>query len=316
MGLSCGIATKGNNSRVTMPETLPQDEPLSAEWLTDTVRRALNEDLGGEPGRDVTTQAIIDREALVTGEVVARESGVVSGIPVISETLRQVAGRFGLDVPWVSALKQDGDRIDPGDVIAEIAGSGHVILTAERTILNFMCHASGIASHTRRWADALEGSSTKVLDTRKTLPSFREFEKYAVRCGGGINKRMGLYDVALIKDNHVIAAGGVGKAIEAVRGRFPEVAIQVEVERLSQAIEAIEAGARFLLLDNMANSGMREVVEYVRSIEAKVGVVALEATGGLTLERAAEVAAIGVDYLSVGALTHSSRALDLALDLH
>jgi nicotinate-nucleotide pyrophosphorylase (carboxylating) len=299
-----------------MPETQPQDEPLNAAWLTDAVRRALNEDLGGDPGRDVTTQAIIDPEAPVTCEVMAREAGVVAGIPVISEVLFQVAGRFGLDAPWVSALKQDGDRVNPGDIIAEIAGPGHVILMAERTILNFMCHASGIATHTRRWADALEGTGTKVLDTRKTLPSFRELEKYAVRCGGGVNKRMGLHDVVLIKDNHVIAAGGIRNAIEAVQRGFPEVAVQVEVERLSQAVEAIEAGVRYLLLDNMSNSGMQEIVEYVRSREGDAGAVKLEATGGMTLERAPEIATIGVDYISVGALTHSSDSLDLALDLH
>jgi nicotinate-nucleotide pyrophosphorylase (carboxylating) len=299
-----------------MPETLNQHQPLDPEWLTDAVTRALDEDLGGNPGQDVTTQAIIDPESSVTGEVVVREAGVVAGIPVLQEVLAQVATRFTLDVPWVSALKQDGDRVKPGDVIAEVAGSGHVILVAERTILNFLCRASGIATHTRQWADALKGTGTKVLDTRKTLPTFREWEKYAVRCGGGVNKRMGLYDVAMIKDNHVIAAGGVMNAIEAVRDRFPGVAVQVEVERLSQAVEAIEAGAQFLLLDNMADSGMREIVEYVRSQEPKPGAIKLEATGGMTLERAPKVAAIGVDYISVGSLTHSSDALDLALDLH
>ncbi|MBN2176440.1 MAG: carboxylating nicotinate-nucleotide diphosphorylase [Demequinaceae bacterium] len=299
-----------------MPETLNQHQPLDLEWLMDVVTRALNEDLGGDPGRDVTTQAIIDPESSVTGELVVREAGVVAGIPVIHEALSQVASRFSLDSPWVSTLKQDGDRVQPGDVLAEIAGSGHVILMAERTILNFMCRASGIATHTRRWADALKGTNTKVLDTRKTIPCFRELEKYAVRCGGGVNKRMGLFDVAMIKDNHVIAAGGVLNAIEAVRDRFPDVAIQVEVERLSQAVEAVEAGARFLLLDNMPDSGMREIIEYVRSEDPRPGAIALEATGGMTLERAAEVAALGVDFISVGGLTHSSDALDLALDLH
>ncbi len=299
-----------------MPETQDQNESLDATWLTDTVSRALDEDLGGNPGKDVTTQALIDPEASVTGEMVAREAGVVAGIPVISEVLSQVAHRFGLDIPWVGALLEDGDRVGPGDVIAEIAGNGRVILTAERTILNFMCRASGIATHTRRWADALEGTGTKVLDTRKTIPTFREFEKYAVRCGGGVNKRMGLFDVAMIKDNHVIAAGGVGNAIKSVRGGFPDVAIQVEVERLSQAIEAIEAGALFLLLDNMPDSGMLEIIEYVRSREVEDGTILLEATGGMTLERVASIAAIGVDYISVGSLTHSSDSLDLALDLH
>jgi nicotinate-nucleotide pyrophosphorylase (carboxylating) len=299
-----------------MPETQSQDAPLDPRWLADAIERALTEDLGGNPGRDVTTQATIAADALVTGELVARESGVLAGIDALDEILRQVAARWDMPVPTVKVLAEDGDRIRPHDVIAEVAGLGRVILTAERTLLNLMSHASGIATHTRRWADALTGTTARVLDTRKTTPMLRELEKYAVRCGGGVNKRMGLYDVALIKDNHVVAVGGVAEAIIAVRTRFPGVAIQVEVERLAQAHEAIDAGARFLMLDNMSVSAMIEVVREVRAREGEVGRVELEATGGLTLERAAAVAATGVDYLSVGALTHSSPALDLALDLH
>jgi nicotinate-nucleotide pyrophosphorylase (carboxylating) len=313
---SCGISANDDNCSVTMPESLPQEEPLDAAWLGELVSRALTEDLGGDPGRDVTTQAIIDRAAVVTGEIVARRAGVLAGLPVVAEVLSQVAARWGLETPWVTPLMADGDRLAPGDVIAEIAGSGHVVLTAERTILNLMSHASGVATHTRMWADALEGTGTRVLDTRKTMPTLREVEKYAVRCGGGVNKRMGLYDVALIKDNHILAVGGVAAAIAAVRDAFPDVAIQVEVERMSEAREALEAGARFLMLDNMPESAMREVVEYVRGVEGEMGKVEIEATGGLTLERARMVAEIGVDYMSVGALTHSSPSLDLALDLH
>lgn len=299
-----------------MPESLPQDAPVDPAWLSAVVSRSLDEDLGGNPGRDVTTQAIIDRDAVVSGEIVAREAGVVAGIAVIDETLAQVASRWGLEAARVSVRRSDGDRMAAGDVIAEVTGLGRVLLTAERTILNLMSHASGIASHTRVWADALDGTGARVLDTRKTTPMLRELEKYAVRCGGGVNKRMGLYDVAMIKDNHVVAAGGVAEAIHAVRVAFPGVAIQVEVERLSQAIEAITAGARFLLLDNMPDSAMREVVDAVRAREADVGRIELEATGGLTVKRAAAVAATGVDYMSVGALTHSSSSLDIALDLH
>lgn len=299
-----------------MPESQPQDAPLDQRWLADTIERALNEDLGGNPGRDVTTQATIAEDAVVTGELVARASGVLAGIDALDETLRQVALRWELPVPQVTVSVKDGDSVKPGDVIAEFAGLGCVILTAERTLLNLMSHASGIATHTRMWADALAGTATRVLDTRKTTPTLRELEKYAVRCGGGVNKRMGLFDVALIKDNHVIAVGGVAESIMAVRAKFPGVAVQVEVERLAQAHEAIDAGARFLMLDNMSDSAMIEVVREVRAREGEVGPVALEATGGLTLARAAAVAATGVDYLSVGALTHSSPALDLALDLH
>jgi nicotinate-nucleotide pyrophosphorylase (carboxylating) len=299
-----------------MPESQPQDAPLDHRWLADMIARALTEDLGGDPGRDVTTQATIAADAVVTGELVAREEGVLAGIDVLDEVFRQVAKRWGLQVPTVRVLVADGSPIRPGDVIAEVAGPGHVILSAERTLLNLLSHASGIATHTRMWTDMLAGTEARVLDTRKTTPMLRELEKYAVRCGGGVNKRMGLFDVALIKDNHVVATGGVAEAILAVKARFPEVGIQVEVERLSQAHEAIDAGARFLMLDNMTDSAMAEVVREVRARESEVGRVELEATGGLTLERASAVAATGVDYLSVGALTHSSPALDLALDLH
>jgi nicotinate-nucleotide pyrophosphorylase (carboxylating) len=172
-----------------------------------------------------------------------------------------------------------------------------------------------VATHTRRWADVLAGSGATVLDTRKTTPGLRELEKYAVRCGGGTNKRMGLYDVAMVKDNHVVAAGSVTAAVRAVRERFPDVAVQVEADTLDQALEAVDAGARFLLLDNMRPAVLRDVVAAVRVREPEVGRVELEATGNLTLERAADVAATGVDYLSVGALTHSSPILDLALDM-
>src|SRR5690606_12964830 len=188
-----------------------------------------------------------------------------------------------------------------------------VLLTAERTVLNLTSRASGVATHTRHWADALAGTGATVLDTRKTTPGLRALEKYAVRCGGGTNKRMGLFDVAMIKDNHVVAAGGITTAIEAVRQRFPDVVIQVEADTPAQAIEAVEAGARFLLLDNMPTPTMREVVAAVRGREGRAGRVELEATGNLTLDRAAEVAGTGVDYLSVGALTHSSPILDLGL---
>jgi nicotinate-nucleotide pyrophosphorylase (carboxylating) len=299
-----------------MPESQPQEAPLDRRWLADMVERALTEDFGGDPGRDVTTQATIAADAVVTGELVAREAGVLAGIDVLDEVFRQVAKRWGLQVPTVRVLVADGSPVRPGDVIAEVAGLGHVILSAERTLLNLMSHASGIATHTRMWVDALAGTEARVLDTRKTTPMLRELEKYAVRCGGGVNKRMGMFDVALIKDNHVVATGGVAEAILAVKARFPDVGIQVEVERLAQAHEAIDAGARFLMLDNMTDSAMAEVVREVRAREGEVGKVELEATGGLTLERASAVAATGVDYLSVGALTHSSPALDLALDLH
>jgi nicotinate-nucleotide pyrophosphorylase (carboxylating) len=299
-----------------MPEDLPQDRPLDREWLASCVETALDEDLGGRPGRDVTTQATISREAVVRGDVVVREDGVIAGLVVIAEVLAQVADRLGLPTPAVTMRATDRDRVTAGTVVASIEGAGHVVLIAERTILNLMSRASGVATHTRRWADALEGTPARVLDTRKTTPGLRELDKYAVRCGGGTNKRFGLYDCAMIKDNHIVAAGSVTGAITAIRAAFPGVPIQVEVESREQAIEALEAGVRFLMLDNMSPVAMETLITELRSRDAEYGSVRFEATGGLTLETAAAVAASGVDFMSVGGLTHSSAILDIALDLH
>ena len=288
---------------------------LDAGWLERTVRVALDEDLGPAPGRDVTTQATVPTSSRGTAHLVARAAGVVAGLGVVEEVLAQVASRLGLEVPRVEPRADDGARVQPGDVVAVLDGSVQVLLVAERTLLNLVCRASGVASHTRRFADVLAGTGAQVLDTRKTTPGLRELEKFAVRAGGGTNKRMGLYDVAMIKDNHIVATGSVTAAIEAVRARFPDVAIQVEADTLAQAVEAVQAGAEFLLLDNMDPDVLAPVVEAVRALEPAVGHVELEATGNVTLERARALAQTGVDYLSVGALTHSSPILDLALDL-
>lgn len=298
-----------------MPEDLPQDRRLRASWLASSVGEALDEDLGAEPGRDVTTLATIPASTVVTGQIVVREAGVVAGIPVIAETLHQVAERLNLPVPTVHLRASDGDRLDAGAPVADVSGAGQVVLIAERTMLNFLSRASGIATHTRRWADALDGTGARVLDTRKTTPGLRELEKYAVRAGGGTNKRFGLFDCAMVKDNHIVAAGSVAGAIHAIRAYSPDVPIQVEVESAVQAHEAIDAGARFLMLDNMSLEQMRDLVQGVREREPEVGRVRLEATGGLSLSGARDVAETGVDFMSVGALTHSSPILDLALDL-
>lgn len=291
-------------------------EPLDPAWLSRAVAAALDEDLGPAPGRDVTTQATVPPGETGRARLVARADGVLAGVVVVPEVLAQAAGRLGLPTPAVRVLVGDGSRVVRGDVVAELAGAVQALLVAERTLLNFVSRASGVATHTRRFADALAGTGATVLDTRKTTPGLRALEKYAVRCGGGTNKRMGLYDVAMVKDNHVAAAGGsVGDAVRAVRTRFPDVAIQVEADTLDQAMEALDAGADFLLLDNMPVPVLAQVVAAVRAREPQTGHVELEATGNLTLERAREVAATGVDYLSVGALTHSSPILDLALDL-
>jgi nicotinate-nucleotide pyrophosphorylase (carboxylating) len=273
---------------------------------------ALDEDLGGFPGLDVTSSATIPANQRSAAQVVARADGVVAGIPVISLVFRAVTERIGSSEVDVELLCQDGDAVRTGDIIAILRGSTRATLVGERTMLNLLSRLSGIATHTRRWAGAMEGTGARVLDTRKTTPGLRALEKYAVRCGGGTNKRMGLHDVAMIKDNHKLAAGSLTAAFGAVRLAHPTVDIQVEVTTTDEALEAVAVGARFLLCDNMPVDLLRGTVEAVRGTGQEVEI---EATGGLTLEVAREYAQTGVDYLSVGALTHSSPILDIALDL-
>ncbi|HEX5596529.1 MAG TPA: carboxylating nicotinate-nucleotide diphosphorylase [Micromonosporaceae bacterium] len=288
-------------------------DPVAVERIVHT---ALAEDLG--PDRlDVTSVATIPAGQVATGQLVARADGVVAGLAVaaavfdlVGEQPAEPGGGDGDEAGIEMVFEvRDGARVARGDVLATVTGPTRSLLTAERTALNLLCRMSGVATHTRAWADELSGTKTQVLDTRKTTPGLRLLEKYAVRAGGGTNKRMGLYDVAMVKDNHKVAAGGIAAAYRRIRQFFPQVAVQVEVTDLTEAVEAVEAGADFLLCDNMPPSQLAEVV-------AMVGDRAeLEATGGLTLARAAEYAATGVDYLSVGALTHSAPILDIALDL-
>ncbi|GAA3715159.1 carboxylating nicotinate-nucleotide diphosphorylase [Terrabacter ginsenosidimutans] len=281
------------------------------EWARELVTVALREDLGPE-GVDVTTLATIPADQTRTAEIVARAPGVVAGVPVIGLVLAVVAEKVGGEVPTVEVVSDDGARLERGDVIARLTGPTQVILVAERTILNILSRLSGVATHTRRWADALEGTSAMVLDTRKTTPGLRWLEKYAVRCGGGTNKRMGLYDVAMIKDNHKLAAGSVAAAYALVRERFPDVDVQVEVTTPAEAQEAFDAGARFIMCDNMPVDVLGQTVGLLRAAGEPVEI---EATGGLTLEVVRDYAATGVDYVSVGGLTHSSPIVDIALDL-
>jgi nicotinate-nucleotide pyrophosphorylase (carboxylating) len=281
------------------------------EWARELVTVALREDLGPE-GVDVTTLATIPADQTRTAEIVARAPGVVAGVPVIALVLAAVADKVGGEVPTVEVVCDDGARLERGAVIARLTGPTQVILVAERTILNILSRLSGVATHTRRWADALEGTSTMVLDTRKTTPGLRWLEKYAVRCGGGTNKRMGLYDVAMIKDNHKLAAGSVAAAYALVRERFPDVDVQVEVTTPAEAQEAFDAGARFIMCDNMPVDVLGQTVGLLRAAGEPVEI---EATGGLTLEVVRDYAATGVDYVSVGGLTHSSPIVDIALDL-
>ena len=268
------------------------------------VYSALGEDLG-DPPRDVTSEATIPAGQLDTAELVARADGVVAGLPVALEVFAATSG----GTATFEARVAEGDRVRRGDVLAVVTGPTRALLTAERTALNLLCRMSGVATHTRKWADALAGTKATVLDTRKTTPGLRHLEKDAVRAGGGTNKRMGLYDVAMIKDNHKLAAGSITAAFELVRRKFPDIPVQVEVTTLAESLEAVEAGADFLLCDNMTPVLLSEVV-------AAVGDRAeLEATGSLTLATVEAYAATGVDYLSVGGLTHSSPILDIAMDL-
>jgi nicotinate-nucleotide pyrophosphorylase (carboxylating) len=287
---------------------------LSEAWVAELVERTLAEDLtGGAPlpsapdlavAHDVTSAATVPAAQLGAADLVARADGVVAGLPVAARVFTRLAPGATL-TPGAA----DGDRVTRGDVLLTVRGPVRALLAAERSALNIASRASGIATLTRRWVDAVEGTGAVVLDTRKTTPGLRPLEKYAVRCGGGSNKRMGLYDVAMVKDNHVAAAGSVAAAVAAVRERAPRVAVQVEVDVPAQAVEAVEAGADFLLCDNMPPDTLREVVALIG------GRAELEATGGLTREVARAVAETGVDYLSVGGLTHSAPILDLALDL-
>jgi nicotinate-nucleotide pyrophosphorylase (carboxylating) len=284
------------------------------------VRAALDEDF--RYGPDVTSTATVAGRTL-TADVVAREAGVMAGLPValavfdlLPEYLSGAGlkpgpdGSAGLAVT-ATALVPDGARVAPGCAVLRVSGDAVAVLGAERTMLNFLTHLSGIASATRAWADAVAGTGAVVRDTRKTLPGLRGLEKYAVRCGGGENHRMGLGDAALVKDNHVAAAGGIAAAVHAVRAAArPRLVIEVECDTVEQVREALEAGARFILLDNMPVPVLREAVATARAYDG----VWLEASGGLQLSTAREVAETGVDYLAVGGLTHSSRALDLGLD--
>ncbi|MCL7460353.1 carboxylating nicotinate-nucleotide diphosphorylase [Micromonospora echinofusca] len=286
-----------------------RDAGLDPAQVRRVISGALAEDLGPEL-LDVTSVATIPAEQTDTADLVARADGVVAGLAVAAAVFELVGEATGAGrTVEVSVVAHDGARVARGDVLATVAGPTRLLLTAERTALNLLCRMSGVATHTRAWADALAGTKAMVLDTRKTTPGLRALEKYAVRAGGGTNKRMGLHDVAMIKDNHKFAAGGITAAFRRVRETFPEVPVQVEVDTVAEALEAVEAGADFLLLDNMTPEMLTEVV-------ASVGDRAeLEATGGLTLDVAARYAATGVDFLSVGALTHSSPILDIAMDL-
>jgi len=265
---------------------------------------ALEEDLPGDTV-DVTSTATVPASSCSTGDLATREDGVVAGLDIAEMVFRIVCG----DALEVVSRVDDGAHVSAGDVVMRLAGPTRELLTAERTALNFASHLSGVATATSRWVAALEGTDAKVLDTRKTLPGWRALQKYAVRCGGGVNHRFSLADMAMVKDNHVVAAGGVVPAYERVRAAYPNVPVEVEVTTLDELRELLDVGCDRILLDNMSDDTMREAVALT------AGRAVLEASGGLTLDRARSVAATGVDFISVGALTHSVTVLDLGLDL-
>ncbi len=278
---------------------------LDPDAVLRVVRDALAEDLSFGP--DVTTEAVVPAGAIAVADVVPRAAGVLAGLPVAVAVL-DVAGAGAVTATLLAA---DGDAARPGVPVLTVDGPVRVLLTAERTMLNLLGRLSGVATLTRAWVDAVAGTGAAVRDTRKTTPGLRRLEKYAVRCGGGVNHRYGLGDEALVKDNHVAAAGGVAAALAAVRAVAPSLPVEVECDTVDQVREAVAAGAPLVLLDNMSLDETREAVAVARSVPG----VRLEASGGLSLTRAREVAATGVDFLAVGALTHSAPVLDLGLDL-
>ena len=267
----------------------------------ELVKAALAEDLAG--GMDVTSVATIAADAELQAEFVARDSGVVAGIEMAKAVLTEVG------VASIEVLVADGALVKTGNVLIRVSGNARAILLAERTALNFLGHLSGIATLTSNWVAAIAGTNCEIRDTRKTTPGWRELEKFAVRMGGGTNHRMSLSDAALIKDNHIAAAGGVSAAFSKVRDAFPDAFVEIEVDSLAQLKEVATQSPDLVLLDNMTPAQCKEAVEFV------AGRFKLEASGGISLENAMAYAQTGVDYLAIGALTHSAKNFDIGLDV-
>jgi nicotinate-nucleotide pyrophosphorylase (carboxylating) len=281
-------------------------EPLSAQEIRPLVQAALAEDVGSG---DVTSLATIPESARARALMVARQPLVVAGLAVAEAVFREVSPDL-ITMP----LAQDGQRLAPGSTLLRVAGPTRALLSAERVALNFVQRLSGIATLTARFVEAVRGTSAQILDTRKTTPGWRRLEKYAVACGGGGNHRFGLFDMVLIKDNHLAALAGeqpnpIAAAVWKARAEYPKLRVEVEVETLEQVEQAIAAGADILLLDNMPLERMREAVRLVGRRRLT------EASGGVTLDTVRQIAETGVNFISVGALTHSAPAVDIALEL-
>ena len=273
----------------------------------ETIRRGLDEDL--RYGPDVTTVATVSADATTEAALVSREAGVAAGVDIALLVLDEVLGAGGYRV---LQRVQDGNRLQRGQSMLRLHANTRGLLTAERTLLNLVCHLSGIATATAAWVDAVEGTRARIRDTRKTLPGLRALQKYAVRVGGGVNHRMGLGDAALIKDNHVAAAGSILAALRAVRAAAPELPCEVEVDTLEQLDEVLGEDVALILLDNFP---VWQTQIAAQRRDARAPGVLLESSGGLSLDTAAEYAGTGVDYLAVGSLTHSVRVLDIGLDM-
>jgi nicotinate-nucleotide pyrophosphorylase (carboxylating) len=267
----------------------------------DLIKRALAEDLDG--GEDITSVATVSGSERVVADFVARKSGVIAGSAMAKATLEEVG------LTDIALFVEDGAKVEAGQVLITVRGDTRAILLAERTALNFFGHLSGIATLTAKWVEQVQGTKCKVRDTRKTTPGYRVLEKYAVRMGGGTNHRMSLSDAALIKDNHIAAAGGVVAAFAKVREKFPTAAIEIEVDTLDQLREVSTQNPDLVLLDNMSPAQCAEAVALV------AGKIKLEASGGITIENAQAYAQSGVDFIAVGALTHSAPVFDIGLDL-
>jgi nicotinate-nucleotide pyrophosphorylase (carboxylating) len=273
----------------------------------ETIKRALDEDL--RYGPDVTTLATVPDGATTTASLITREPGVIAGVDVALLVLDEVLGAGGYRV---LDRVEDGARLQPGASALTVEARMLGLLTAERTLLNLVCHLSGIATATAAWVDAVQDTNAKIRDTRKTLPGLRALQKYAVRVGGGVNHRLGLGDAALIKDNHVAAAGSVVAALRAVRAAAPDLPCEVEVDSLEQLDEVLDEAAELVLLDNFP---VWQTQTAVQRRDARAPATKLESSGGISLDTAADYAGTGVDYLAVGALTHSVRVLDIGLDI-
>lgn len=292
---------------VGQQEATEQLDLVVTDEVRTLIRTALDEDL--RYGPDVTSAATVAPNATVDAAIVSRADGVIAGLPAVLAVLDEVVGAGAYEV---TASVADGTRIAAGDVVLALRAPTAALLTAERTALNLVCHLSGIATATARWVDAVAGTDARIRDSRKTLPGMRYLQKYAVRAGGGVNHRMGLGDAALIKDNHVAAAGSVSAALTAVRAAAPDLPVEVEVDSLEQLDEVLALAPQLVLLDNFELWATQMAVSRRnnRSPQTK-----LESSGGLTIDQAADYARTGVDYLAVGALTHSVTALDLGLDI-